>query len=190
MHVVARARFVLARRPWVYWAVVAVLASALAAAVDVRFTSLDEARRTWGSTRTVLVTRRPLEPGDPLDVHPVDLPIAAIPPGALDDVPGDARLHQRVGIGEVLTDLDLTAVAGPAARAAPGTVVVGLTDPLSRGVSIGLEVHVAADGLVIAESATVVEMIDDVIFVAVDASAAPTVAVAAQHGIASLLYLP
>ena len=94
----------------------------------------------------------------------------------LDALPADARLHRRVGVGEMLTDLDLTAVPGPAARAAPGTVVVALTDPLSRGVSIGLEVQVAADGMVIAESATVVEMIDDVVFVAVDASTAATVA--------------
>jgi hypothetical protein len=190
MHVVARARLVLARRPWVYWAVVAVLASALALTVDARLTSLDEARRNWGSTRTVLVAERPLEPGDPFDVRPVDLPMAAIPPGALDDLPAGAQLQQRVGIAEVLTDLDLTVVHGPAARAPSGTVVVALTDPLSRGVSIGLKVQVAADGLVIAESATVVELSDDVIFVAVDASAAPTVAVAAQQGTASLLYLP
>ena len=90
----------------------------------------------------------------------------------------------------MLTELDVTAAPGPAARATPGTVVVALSDPLSRGVVIGLTVQVAADGLVIAETATVVDVADDVIFVAVDASAAPTVAVAAQQGIASLLYLP
>jgi hypothetical protein len=83
----------------------------------------------------------------------------------------------------------LTTCTGPVV-APTGTVVVALTDPLGRGASIGLKVQVAADGLVIAESATIVEVIDDVIFVAVDASAAPTVAVAAQQGTASLLYLP
>jgi hypothetical protein len=190
MHVAARARLLLARRPWVYWAFVAALASLLAVAVNAEFTSLDEARRSWGSTRSVLVAARPLAPGDPIEAHPVDLPVAAIPPGALDDLPDGAQLRQRVAIGEVLTELDLTAVPGPAARAAIGTVVVALSDPLSRGVTIGLKVQVAADGLVIADSATVVEVADDVIFVAVDASAAPTVAVAAQQGIASLLYLP
>ncbi len=190
MHVAARARLFLARRPWVYWAVVAALASALAVGVHDQLTSLDEARRTWGSTRSVLVAERTLEPGEPIQAHPVDLPVAAIPPGALDDLPDGAQLHQRVGVGEVLTELDVAAARGPAARATTGTVVVALSDPLSRGVVIGLKVQVAADGLVIAESATVVEVDDDVIFVAVDASAAPTVAVAAQQGIASLLYLP
>ncbi len=190
MHVVARARLVLARRPWVYWAIVAALGTALAVGVNDQLTALDEARHNWGSTRSVLVADRLLEPGDPIEVHAVDLPVAALPPGALDDLPGGAQLHQRVGIGEVLTDLDLTAVPGPAARAAPGTVVVALSDPLSRGVTIGLKVQVATDGLVIADSATVVEVADDVIFVAVNASDAPMVAVAAQQGIASLLYLP
>ena len=190
MHVAARARLVLARRPWLYWALVAALASALAVGVHDQLTSLDEARRNWGSTRTVLVAGRSLEPGDPIETHTVDLPVAAIPPGALQHLADGARLHQRVGVGEVLTELDVTAAPGPAARATPGTVVVALSDPLSRGVVIGLTVQVAADGLVIAETATVVDVADDVIFVAVDASAAPTVAVAAQQGIASLLYLP
>lgn len=190
MHVAARARLVLARRPWVYWAIVVALAAALAVGVNNQLMSLDEARHNWGSTRSVLVADRPLEPGDPIEAHAVDLPVVAIPPGALDDLPDGVQLHQRLGIGEVLTQLDLTATPGPAARARPGTVVVALSDPLSRGVTIGLRVQVAADGLVIAEAATVVEVADDVIFVAVDASAAPMVAVAAQQSIASLLYLP
>jgi hypothetical protein len=190
MHVAARARLVLARRPWVYWALVAALASALAAGVHDQLTSLDEARRNWGSTRSVLVAERPLEPGGPIQAHAIDLPVAAIPPGALHVLPDGARLRQRVGVGEVLTELDVTAAPGPAARAMSGTVVVAMSDPLSRGVTIGLTVQVAADGLLIAETATVVDVADDVIFVAVDASAAPMVAVAAQQGIASLLYLP
>ena len=190
MHVAARARLVLARRPWVYWAIVVTLAAALAVGVNDQLTALDEARHDWGSTRSVLVAGRPLEPGDPIEAHAVDLPVAAIPPGALDDLPDGARLRQRVAIGEVLTELDVTAAPGPAARATSGTVVVALSDPLSRGVVIGSRVQVAADGLVIAENATVVEVADDVIFVAVDAAAAPMVAVAARQGSASLLYLP
>ena len=190
MHVVARARLVLARRPWVYWTVIAALASTLAVVVDAQLTSLDEARHDWGATRRVLVAERRLAPGDTLAARLVDLPLAAIPPDALDELPDGARLRQRVGDGEVMTELDVTALPGPAGRATAGTVVVALSDPLSRGVTIGLNVQVAADGLVLAESATVVEVIDDVIFVAVDAPTAPTVAAAAQQGIASLLYLP
>ena len=190
MHVVARARLALARRPWVYWTIIAALASTLAVVVDEQLTSLDDARRGWGATRSVLVAERRLAPGDTVAARLVDLPLAAIPPGALDELPDGVRLHQRVGEGEVVTDLDITALPGPAGRARAGTVVVALSDPLSRGVTIGLNVRVAADGLVLAEEASIVEVIDDVIFVAVDASDAPAVAAAAQQGIASLLYLP
>jgi hypothetical protein len=190
MHVVARARLVLARRPWVYWTIVAALASMFAVVVDEHLTSLDDARHSWGATRSVLVAERRLAPGDAMAARLVDLPLAAIPPGALGELPDGARLHQRVGEGEVVTELDITALPGPAGRARAGTVVVALSDPLSRGVTIGLSVQVAADGVVLAEAASVVEVVDDVIFVAVDASSAPAVAAAARQGVASLLYLP
>ena len=79
---------------------------------------------------------------------------------------------------------------GPAALADPGTVVVALSDPLARNVVVGLNVQVTADGLVVADAARVAGVVDDVIFVAVSAGDAPTVAAAAQQGIATLLYLP
>ncbi len=92
--------------------------------------------------------------------------------------------------GEVLTTLDVTDVVGPAALAEPGTVVVALSDPLARTVVPGLRVEVAADGLVLADSATVTDVVDDVIFVAVSRRDAAAVALAAQQGIAGLVYLP
>ena len=190
MHVAARARLVLARRPWIYWAVVAVLATLVAFAVNAQLATVAAARSEWGTTRTVLVADEALEPGGPILVTPTELPVAAIATSALSTLPDDARLRQRVGAGEVLTELDVTARAGPAALAEPGTVVVALSDPLSRGVTIGLSVQVTADGIVLAEPATVVDLVDDVIFVAVAAHQAPTVAAAAQQGIATLLYLP
>jgi hypothetical protein len=69
-------------------------------------------------------------------------------------------------------------------------VVVALADPLGRDVAIGLEVQIAADGIVLAGTATIVEVVDDVVFVAVAAGDGAVVAAAAQRGIASLLYLP
>lgn len=190
MHVVARARLVLARRPWLYWAAVGALAAVLAAGVHDRLAALERARHDWGVTRPVLVAERTLEPGDAVAVRTVDLPVAMVPPGAVAALDEPVRLRQRVGEGEVLTALDITPASGPAARADAGTVVVALSDPLSRGIGIGLSVQVTADGLIIAESATVVETTDDVVFVAVAPSEGPTVAAAAQQGAASLLYLP
>lgn len=190
MHVEARARLVLARRPWIYWVVVATLATLAAAAVHGEMASIAAERDRWGSTRTVLVARHQLEPGDPLAGDPVALPVAAIPEGALTEAPVGTLVRQRVAAGAVLTELDVTGRDGPAALAERGTVVVALSDPLARDVVAGLRVQVAADGLVIADRATVTGLVDDVIFVAVAAGEAPAVAAAAQQGVASLLYLP
>jgi hypothetical protein len=173
-----------------YWAIVGALAAVLATGVHHRLAALERARHDWGATRSVVVAERTLEPGAAVAVRTVDFPVALIPPGAVSALEPPVELRQRVGEGEVLTELDIDAGSGPAARAAPGTVVVALSDPLSRNVDIGLSVQVAADGLIIAESATVVDTIDDVVFVAVAPSEGPTVAAAAQQGTAALLYLP
>jgi len=190
MHVAARVRLVLARRPWAYWLIVAALAAVPALAVQDHLARLDEARRSWGETRPVLVAATGLGPGDRILTRSVDVPVALVPAGALEELPAGARVRQRVADGDVLTELDIADERGPASLAGEGTVVVALADPLSRGVAIGLEVQVAADGIVLAGTATVVDVVDDVVFVAVAAADGAVVAAAAQQGVASLLYLP
>ncbi len=190
MHVAARARLVLARRPWIYWAVVATLALLAAATVQRQIGSIATERGRWGATRTVLVAAQHHEPGDVAVVEPVVLPVAALPDGALDELAEGAVVRQRMAAGEVVTRLDVTTRAGPATLAEPGTVVVALSDPLARDVAVGLAVQVSADGLVVADDATVTGIVDDVVFVAVDERDGPSVAAAAQRGVASLLYLP
>ena len=190
MHVAPRARLVLARHPWIYWAVVATLAAVAAGAVHSEMSSIATERNGWGATRSVLVAQRQLEPGDPIAAVLVTLPVAALPEDALAEHPVGTLVRQRVAAGEVLTALDVTSRTGPAALAEEDTVVVAVSDPLARDVAPGLRVHIAADGLVVADDAEVTAITDDVIFVAVSEAEAPTVAAAAQQGIASLLYLP
>ena len=190
MHVAARARLVLARRPWIYWAVVAALATTAAIAVQGQLASIEAERNRWGTSRSVLVATRQLEPGDAIAAELVALPVAALPTAALVEPPADAVVRQRVAAGEVLTELDVAHAVGPAARAEPGLVVVGLVDPLARNVAAGLRVKVAADGVVLADQAEVTEVTDDVIFVPVPDRDAAAVAAAAQQGIAALLYVP
>lgn len=190
MHVAASARLFLARRPWVYWTLVAAFAAILAMAVHLRLSAIDTARASWGSTRSVLVADRAMMPGDPLSVSPSERPLAAIPQGALSAIPDGARVRQRIAAGEVLVDVDITPVAGPAGRADPDTVVVAVADPLARAVTIGTRVQVAADGLLLATDATIVELVDEIIYIAVEPRAAPAIAAAAQANLVSLLYLP
>jgi hypothetical protein len=190
MHVAARARLVLARRPWIYWVVVATFATLAAVAVQSEMASIAAERTSWGSTRTVLVASHQLEPGDAIVAELVDFPVAVLPEGSLTEQPVAGVARQRVAAGAVLTALDITSRTGPAALAEPGSVVVALSDPLARNSAAGLRVRVAADGVILADSAEVTHVADDVVFVAVDDIDAAAVAAAAQQGIASLLYLP
>jgi hypothetical protein len=190
MHVVAATRLVLARRPWLYWAIVTVLAAGVAVAVHEQSSALDAARSDWGTTRAVLVATRSLRPGEPIETRRVEFPIPMLPEGALGDLPEGATLSQRVGVGEVLTDVDISASSGPAARAERGTAVVAIPDAPSRTSHIGLAVMVVAEGRVLASSARIVEVDESVSFVAVPTAEAPAVAAAAQAGLVTLLYVP
>jgi hypothetical protein len=190
MHITVKMRRVLARHPWIFWVVC--LAFALAAAVIVSryVTALDEAARDLGTTRTVIIATADQPPGVPLQSRRVDMPVGLVPSGAVESADPDSILRQRVTAGEVVVSADLATPGGPAALADAGTVVVGVTDMLARNVRIGLEVQVAAEGILLADRAKVVDLADDVIFVAVEAGSAPMVALAAHDGTASLLFVP
>jgi hypothetical protein len=190
MYVATRVRRVLARRPWIYWLCVAALAVFVAVAVGDRLDAIERQRGAWGATRTIFVADGPLEPGDTVVARRVELPVAALPDAALTDLAPDTRMRQRAADGEVLTSFDVVSPPGPAASADAGEVVVTLADPLARNVVVGMDVRVVADGLVLANSGRVTEVVDEVVFVAVDELDGPIVAAAAQQGIASLLYLP
>jgi hypothetical protein len=190
MHVAARTRLVLARRPWIRWAFVALLASSTGLLVERHLAGVDAAREAWGASIRVHVADGPLEPDGPIATRIVDVPAAIAPSGAVDSIPDAAALHQRVGDGEILTDVDLAPASGPAARAAPGTAVVAIADAHADVAPIGAPVDVVGDGLVLAEDARIVEVGDGVVFVAVARVDAATVAAAAGQGIAAIVHLP
>lgn len=190
MHVVVRGRVLLAKHRWVYWAAVSALAVAVGLGVEQRFASLEAERSTWNETRSILVATTDLEPDGPISVEHRTLPLAAIAPTALDSIPDGARLHQRVSAGEAIVAADLVARTGPARHADVGTVVVGIIDALSPSPSIGLRVHVSSEGVLVATDATIVDVVEDVIYVAVDERDGPVTASAAQSGFVSLIFLP
>ena len=163
MHIVVRTRRVLAVHPWIHWAVCVALAVAAAVATHGYIARLDAERRSWGTTREVWVTADDVEPGrtDAGDRHG-DARRARAARGT--DRPTDGAVaRQRVTTGEILVDADVATATGPAALAAPGTVVVGLVDPLARNVAVGATVEVSADGVVVCDEATVVAISDEVI---------------------------
>jgi hypothetical protein len=190
MHPAARARALLARHPLAYWITIALLAAAIGFVAHDRLRAVERARAEWGTARSVLVAEIDHRPGDELRVRSVELPLAALPPRALAEVPDGATLRQRLLEGEVLVAADLAAVPGPAARADVGQAVVGVSDPMAPGAEVGAVVEVVAEGIVLAERGVVVELIDEVVFVAVPAERAPAVAAAAQQRLASLVFVP
>ncbi len=121
---------------------------------------------------------------------PREVPVAVVPPDALTAPPDGAVARQRVTAGEILVGADVATAAGPAGLAAPGTVVVGIVDPLARNVAVGSTVQASADGVVVCDEATVVAISDDVIQLAVPERDAPMVAAAAHDGLASILIRP
>ena len=190
MHIMVRARVFLARHPLWYWLAVAALAVAVALIARDRFAAVDRTRDRWGTPVAVVVADVDHEPGDELRVSTVRLPSAAVPASALAELPPSPRLRQRVAAGEILVAADIATSDGPAARAAPGTVVVGLIDPTAPVAEIGIPVQVVAEGVVLAESGTIVELVEDVVYVAVEADRGAVVAAAAQQRLATLIFLP
>ena len=194
MSVAVKARRLLARRPWVYWVACFAVAAAVATLVGGHVARLDEARRSWEATELVLVATTDHLPGDLLQADLVKIPLAVVPPDAVGSTGADAgsepMVRQRLTIGEVVVAADLAAPGGPAALADPGMLVVGITDPLARGVRVGLDVQVVSEGVVLADGARVVGLADEVIYVAVEARAAATVATAAHDTAASIVFIP
>lgn len=190
MQLAARVRLVLARRPWLYWLAVAGLAAGIAFGVERRLAQVDAARERWSPTTAVPVAVHDHRPGDPLVVRLVELPRAAVPDRAVGRVPAGARATQRIAAGEVVVDLDVLPAEGPAAGARPGTLVVPIPDPLAADLAIGQGLQVVAEGIVLAERATAVDVAGEVVFAAVDPADAPLVAAAVERGTATLLLVP
>lgn len=188
MNILRPVRLALAKRPWLHWAVVSALAAAVGVGVHSRLAAVDEAKQQWGDRRTVWVAARDLVPGDPLDAVARSLPLVAVPAGVVDEVEPGTTARQHVTAGEPITFVDLVVGTGPAAAADDGTVVVPISDPFVSIAPVGADVAVYAEGLVLAAAARVVEVADDVVFVAVDEADGPLVAAAAQLRTASIVF--
>jgi hypothetical protein len=192
MHVAARLRNVLARHRWLYWAAVLLLALGTALVVASATAAVDDARRSWGRTRPVLVATADLVPGDPLagatELRP--LPVPMVPAAALGEPEPGAVARQHVGAGEVVVMVDVAATAGPQALIPAGWSAVAVAETVPSGAATGDEVTAVAEGVVLAADAVVVGRSGDAVLVAVPAGEAPAVAMAAASGTLALLLVP
>ncbi len=192
MNPLARARHVLARRPWLYWVAVAVLASAAGWVAAGSASALDDARRSWGTPRAVVVAAVDIAPGDDLAERTTTrrIPVPLVPPRAVDEVPDGARARQRITAGEVLTEPDVAAATGPRALTPAGWSAVAVAEAVPAGAAIGDPVRAVAGGVVLAAEGVVVGHAGEAVVVAVPADVAPQVAMAAASGELALLLEP
>jgi SAF domain len=192
MNLVARVRHVLARRPWLYWLGVLVLAAIAGLVVADAAARVDAARRAWGVTRPVVVAAADVAPGELLDgVTEVRArPEPMVPVDAVSDLPADATARQRIAAGEIVTDHDVAATAGPRSLIPDGWRAVPVAEPVPSGAAVGDDVAVASGGIVVAGEGVVVGVLSDGVLVAVPADVAPQVAQASATADLTLLLKP
>lgn len=185
----ARVRQILARSPWIYWAIVGAIALAVGLLVSQAASRVDAAREAWGETRPVLVAIVDIEPGQPLagTTERRDVPSPLIPASALSELDRSVTARQRIAAGEIVVAHDVSPAAAPQALIPDGWLAVPVAERVASGVAPGDDVSVSSGGIVLAASAVVVGADSARVLVAVPADEAPQVAQAAITGEVSLL---
>lgn len=187
MPIMPMVRRLVARRPWIQWLVIAVVAVGVAASVADAMAGVDAARRSWGTTATVWVATADVSPGAPVHVEPIEIPVAIRPAHAARDPEGMVARH-AIGRGEIVTALDVVDEDG--SLAPTGWWVAPIRESLPSGAALGERVRVASDGFVIADDGVVVGFIDDVTLVAVPPDVAPLLPAASDTTTVALLRTP
>lgn len=187
--IIVSTRRVLARRPWIQWVLIVAIATAVAASANGRLQQVDAERDSWGAMRSVLVATAPIEVGDTLRIERRDMPVAVIPEGAIDQADGVVA-RQRIGVGEIVTEVDVAANGGPQAMTPDGWLAVAVIESPRSGAVVGDRVQVASDGFVVSADAIVVGGFDEVTVLAVPADEAPLLPAAAHAGSLTLLLKP
>jgi hypothetical protein len=189
MSLPARLRLVLARSPWLYWAIVATLAGCAGLLVMRAADSVAAARDHWGQARRVLVATREVQPGDPLVIAAElrALPAPMIPVGALTEIDAGAVARQHIATGEVVVAHDQSPTATPQSLIPTGWLAAAIAERVPSGARVGDRVIVATGGVVIADEGLVVGLVGQGLLVAVPADAAAQVANAASTGDVAVL---
>jgi hypothetical protein len=187
MRWLSRTRWMLARRPWIRWLMVAAAAALAARGVMTELDSLHRARDRWGTTEQVLVATRELQPGDDVAGAVVRraYPLQLVPAAAVRAAAGDAVVVHSVSIGEVLVDSDIGVLDGPLALLPAGWLAVAVPgDTAVTWVHPGDAAVVLADGHTAAARAIVLSRTDTEVVVGVPAADAAIVADAANRRVA------
>jgi len=115
MWLLARLRYTLARRPYLYWLFAGTCALLIAARLHRVEAAAEHAAAGWGTSRVVWVNEGDAAPGSPL--HPVlrHHPSATVPRTAVATVPAGARAARAIADGQVLLAADIAGGRTPPA---------------------------------------------------------------------------
>jgi hypothetical protein len=189
MRWIPRVRLLLARRPWLYWLLVACCSIGIGAVMTTAMGNLRREREAWGQSTRVLVATRTVAAGDTVagSFEWRELPLTMVPPSALTSMPNAASATQRIAVGEVVVDTDIASARAPLALLPDGWLAISIPMAASDRESGG-SLFVAGDvaavlagGEIIAEDATVVAVAADAVVVGVPRSVAGAVAQAANQ---------
>lgn len=190
-------RLALRRRPVIYWACSALVATACAVTVGSLTARAEQAAARYGGLRSVAVVQRPLDVGDEVDDDDVRIervPRAFVPDGAVSDVPEGRTVLAPLYPGEVVVADRLApdGLRGVAALLPEGSVALGVpSGPAAVDLAIGDVVDVlatAGDGStrVVAGEALVVDAGGETVTVAVERREGPAVATALTQATVTL----
>ena len=173
------------------WTITAICAVALSIASMNTIGAAQRARSRWGDTTAVAIAARSIAPGEVIgagDIELVDRPNAVIPDGAVTDDAIGRTAIAAIPAGEMLLDLRLA----PAGRDGVGALApvgsLGFAVPIDTTtppLAVGDRVDVFAPSATaakattatrIAQGATVVDLADRTVTIAVGPSQAPAVA--------------
>ncbi len=178
------------RRPLVYWSAVGLLLVITVIALARQTDRQRHLTETYGELQNVPVAVALIRPGEPLDTGTVrweHRPAAGVPPGAVTDLTEGALAATAIYPGEVIHGERVAGGgSGLSSRLAPGVAAVSVptsygVPPVQPGDRVDLLAtfdsfadEAAPEASSVARSATVLEMGEDTVTVAIRASEVPS----------------
>ncbi len=189
-----RLRIFMARRPWLHWVLVVLLAAGVAAIVAAQLADVRRQRDAWGTTIDVIVAERDVVPGEPmLGTFVVrSVPVGLAPSTVLTRMPGAATATQEIARGEMIVAADIAPERSQLALlpsqwlairvvvesdpSASASQVAAASGPARATFVVGDAAAILADGAIIAPDAIVLGVESGVVVIGVPSDVAAAVA--------------
>lgn len=189
-----RLRMFMARRPWLHWVLVAILAAGVAAIVAAELADVRRQRDAWAKTIDVIVAERDVVPGESMvgRFFVRAVPIGLAPSTVLTGLPVAAIATQEISRGEMIVEADIAPERSQLALLPSGWLAIRVVDDSDQTASVsqtpsdsrqaqpmfvvGDAAAILADGAIIAPDAIVLGVESGVVVIGVPSDVAGAVA--------------